>query len=95
VWHQEVLHVITIAHALVIRCALIALFSGALWGIIAGSQALEALYSQPMAAAEFNSPRSLPLSHWKNLPDPGEPQRYLEYRQPQRVPPAVVTTAAR
>lgn len=84
---------ITIIHALVVRCTLLALFYGAMWGIIAASQALETVYSQPMAAAEFNSPRSLPLSHWKNLPDPGEPHRYLEYRQPLRVQSTVVTAA--
>lgn len=84
---------ITIIHALVVRCTLLALFSGAVWGIIAISQALEVISSQPMAAAEFNSPRSLPLSHWKHLPDPGEPYRYLEYRQPRRVQSTAVTAA--
>ncbi|MDB5339438.1 MAG: hypothetical protein JWN70_5057 [Planctomycetaceae bacterium] len=76
---------ITIVYAVAVRCSCVGLFFGALWGIVAGSQTLQTFHSQPMDAAESNSPRSLPLSHWDNLPDPGEPTRYLEYRHPRQV----------
>ncbi|MES2789048.1 MAG: hypothetical protein V4719_05460 [Planctomycetota bacterium] len=47
-----------------------------------GAQALQTVYSQPMTMGESNTPRSYPMSFWKNCPDPGEPTRYQEYRQP-------------
>lgn len=73
---------IALVRACTIRFGVCALFCGTLWGMMIGAQALQTVYSQPMAMGESNTARSYPLSFWKDFPDPGEPTRYQEYRLP-------------